>query len=97
MEFTQDEYEAFFIVKKIVSKRINPDRVMRSEAKSYLAVLLDNNSQKTICRLYLLGKKKYIGTLNARKVETKTQIRSIEEIMSFETPLNEIVRYYESV
>ncbi len=96
MEYTQDEYEAFFIVKNIVSKKVNPDRIARSEAKSYLAVLLDNNSQKTICRLYLLGKKKYIGTLNRRKVETKTQITALSDITLYSGLLNDIVNYYEN-
>ncbi|RZJ34803.1 MAG: hypothetical protein EOO51_08070 [Flavobacterium sp.] len=95
MEFTEEEFEAFHIVRKIVSHRVNPERITRSEAKGYLAVQLDNNRHRTICRLYLLGKHKYIGTLNYRKVETRTRIESIHDIGKFAKPLTEIVDYFE--
>lgn len=97
MELTRDEYEAFFMVKNIVGNKICPERLTKSDAKTYLAVQIDNSARKTICRLYLMGRKKYIGTISSRKVETKSEIRSLDEIARYSTELTAIVRHYENM
>ena len=96
MEYTEEEYEAFHIIKNIVGEKVNPSRLTRSEAKSYLAVLLDNSTHKTVCRVYLLGRKKYLGTISNRKVETKIEIKCLSDIHRFSGQLREIVNHYEN-
>ncbi len=96
MEYTEEEYVAFHIIKNIVGEKVNPGRLTRSEAKSYLAVLLDNSAHKTVCRVYLLGRKKYIGTISSRKVETKIEITSVSDIHRFSAQLRDIVSHYEN-
>jgi predicted type IV restriction endonuclease len=96
MKTAEEEYEAFYLIKKIVGERISPERLTKSEAKTYLGVLLDNSSHKTICRLYLLGRRKYIGTISSRKVETKTQITSLSDITRFSKQLQDIISHYDN-
>jgi hypothetical protein len=91
-----EEAQAFTLVKSILGQRIRTERLHRSDAKTYFAILLDNNSRRTVCRLYLGPKKKFIGTINDRKVETRTQIRTVDDILKFSADLMYIVSNYES-
>ena len=90
------ENAAYTIVRDIVCEKVSPERITRSGAKTYLAIQLDSKPHKTICRLYLDGKVKYIGTMNHRKVETRTRIHSLDDIVHFSRLLTDIVKYYES-
>jgi predicted type IV restriction endonuclease len=92
--FPQEQTEAFTLVKDIVDRSVSPERISLSEAKTYMAVIVDNNSHRTICRLYLNAKQKYIGTISDRKVETRTMIGSIYDIKEFSMLLNETARRY---
>ena len=42
-----------------------PSRIFMRAAKSYCAILVDDNNRKTLCRLYFNGKKKFIGIFDA--------------------------------
>ncbi|MBS1686926.1 MAG: type I restriction enzyme HsdR N-terminal domain-containing protein [Bacteroidetes bacterium] len=77
---TQEELEAFMIVKTILRQKIPVARVAYRDAQSYFAILLDDNNRKTICRLYLNGSKKYIGTFDENKKETKIEVTSLDDI-----------------
>jgi hypothetical protein len=92
-----EEQEAFSLVQNILDRSIQPERITRSEAKTYLAIIMDNNSHRTICRLYLGAKQKYIGTISDRKVETRTMIDSIYDIKEFSMLLNETARRYKNM
>jgi hypothetical protein len=90
-----EEIQAFTLVKSILGKKIRPERLHCSDAKTYFAILLDNNSRRTVCRLYLGPKKKFIGTINDRKVETRTQISSVDDILKFSDDLMYTITTYE--
>ncbi len=92
--YIPEEQEAFTLVQNILDNSVCPTRVSRSDAKTYLAIIMDNNSHRTICRLYLTSKQKYIGTISDRKVETRTMIDSIYDIRAFSSQLNETARRY---
>ena len=92
--YPEEQKEAFTLVKNIVDCSVEPERISISEAKTYMAVIVDNNSHRTICRLYLNAKQKYIGTISDRKVETRTQIGSIHDITRFSNLLKETARRY---
>jgi hypothetical protein len=92
--YPEEQQEAFTLVKNIVDRSVAVERISVSDAKTYLAVIVDNNSHRTICRLYLNAKQKYIGTISDRKVETRTQIGSIYDIKEFSMLLNETAKRY---
>jgi len=54
---TEEELEAFRIIQAISTEIIDPEKVYMRDAKSYCAILFDNNNRKPICRLYF-GKSK---------------------------------------
>lgn len=90
---TQEEIEAFLIVKTILRQHIKPTRIVHRDAQSYFAILLDDNNRKTICRLYL-GKKKCIGIMDEKKAETKHEIETIDDIYQFANNLVDTVKSF---
>ncbi|KAA9135855.1 type I restriction endonuclease [Microbacterium caowuchunii] len=80
IETTLEEIEGYQIVKAIACGEIKPVRVTHRDAKSYFAVLLDDNNRKPIARLHFNSKQKYLGLLDEAKVETRHPISSLDEI-----------------
>jgi hypothetical protein len=81
IETTLEELEGYQIVKAIACSEVKPQRVTHRDAKSYFAVLLDDNNRKPIARLHFNGKKqKYLGVFDADKIETRHAINSLDEI-----------------
>ena len=97
VETTQDELEAFMIVKTILRQKIPLKRIVFRDAQSYFAILLDDNNRKTICRLYLDGTKKYLVTLDAERKEVKHELSSLEDIFKHTELLFGIVEGYDGV
>jgi predicted type IV restriction endonuclease len=91
IETTDEEMEAFLIVKTVLRQKINASRVAYRDNQSYFAIMLDDNNRKTICRLYLNGQKKYFAIIDDQKKEVKTEIATIDEIFNFAETLNKIV------
>lgn len=95
VETTDEEKEGYMIVKTILRQKIKPARIAFRDAQSYFAILLDDNNRKTICRLYLNGSKKYIGTLDDQKKETKSEILTVDDIFLFSDVLCKTVEWYD--
>lgn len=91
---TEEELEAFMIVKTILRQKTKPGRIVHRDAQSYFAILLDDNNRKTVCRLYLGSKKKAIGIMTG-KAETKHEILTIDDIFNFGDQLLATVSDYD--
>jgi hypothetical protein len=89
----REENEAYHLVVDLLDQSVS-SRISRSDARTYLAIIMDNNSHRTICRLYLNSKNKYIGIISERKVETRTPISGIGDIAAFSGLLNAAARRY---
>lgn len=94
VETTAEELEAFYIVRSILRPIVESKRVVHRDALSYFAIFLDDNNRKPVCRLYLNGAKKYIGTFDSEKKELKSEITSIDDIYKFSEQLVSIVGVY---
>lgn len=92
---TEEEIEAFLIVKTILRQKIPVNRVTYRDAQSYFAIFLDDNNRKAVCRLYLDSNKKYIGLLDENKKETKNEIFSLDEIFNFSAELLKTIEFYD--
>lgn len=95
IETTEEEKEGFMIVKTILRQKIKPNRIVSRDAQSYFAILLDDNNRKTICRLYLNGSKRYIGTFDEQKKETRTEILTVDDIFQYAELLHKTVEKYD--
>ena len=91
IETTFEELEGFQIVRAIVCSNVKPHRVAYRDAKSYFAVLLDDNNRRTIARLHFNRSQKYLGVFDENKVETRHPITSLDEIYDYADKLRETV------
>ncbi|MEK7856939.1 MAG: type I restriction endonuclease, partial [Acidobacteriota bacterium] len=48
---TEDEIAGFNIIRAIAARKVDPKRIILRDAKSYCAILLDDNNRKTVARL----------------------------------------------
>lgn len=92
---TDEELEAFMIVKTILRQKIPATRVTYRDAQSYFAVFLDDNNRKAVCRLYLNGGRKFIGTFDDNKKETKNEIEILDDIFNHSEILLKTIETYE--
>jgi hypothetical protein len=92
---TEEELEGFMIVKTILRQKTAVNRVTFRDAQSYFAVFLDDNNRKPVCRLYLNGGKKFIGTFDETKKETKNEIKNLDEIFDYSELLLKTIEAYE--
>lgn len=94
IETTLEEIEGYQIVKAIACGETKPQRITHRDAKSYFAVLLDDNNRKPIARLHFNGRQKYLGLLDDAKVETRYPLDSLDQIYEFAEGIREaVVRY----
>lgn len=77
---TEEELEGFRIVKAIVCDVLPPARISYRDSKSYFAILIDDNNRKPLCRLHFNRAKKYVGTFDEQKNETRHAIDSLDGI-----------------
>jgi hypothetical protein len=76
---TEEELEAFQIMRAIVREVIDVNRVAMRDAKSYCAILVDDNNRRPLARLHFNRSQKYIGIFE-NKEEDRRPIDSLEEI-----------------
>ena len=84
---TTEEIEAFYIVKGILRQKVDASRIFYRDAQSYFTIILDSNNRKAVCRLYLGEKRKYIGTFDEQRKETKIEIFALDDIFKFGSQL----------
>jgi hypothetical protein len=93
---TDEEREAYYIVKAILRESVDPKRVAIRDAASYCAILLDDNNRKPLCRLYLSGAKKFLGVFDAEKKEERLPIAELQDIFKHADRLKLSAGYYAS-
>jgi len=94
IETTQEELESFYIVRSILRKTVEAERVVHRDAQSYFSIILDDNNRKPICRLYLNGGKKYIALFDEEKKEIRKEITTLDNIYDHADSLVEQVKKY---
>lgn len=77
---TEDEIDAYAIIKAIACAEVDPARVTMRDAKSYCAIFLDDNNRRPIARLYFNTKQKHIGIFDGKHETKKYDIDSLNEI-----------------
>ena len=82
------------MVKAIVRKAIDPDRVVMRDTKSYCGVLIDDNNRKPLCRMHFNRSQKYIGIFDGEKKETRHPIETLNDIFLYEQDLLETAGGY---
>lgn len=76
---TEEELQAFYIIKSLMGEMIDLDRITYKDTASYFSVLLDGKVTKWICRLYL-GQKNSSMVLVQNGENMKIPLDSINDI-----------------
>ncbi len=94
---TEDEYEAYLIVRAILAEVVEPSRIAIRDVQSYCGVLLDDNNRKPITRLhfnrvqYQISLFKHLGD---EKQEDRVPIDSPRDIYKHSATLRATVKAY---
>jgi len=94
IQTTEDEIEAYFIIKAILRKDIDIKRITMRDSQTYCAILLDDNNRKPLCRLYFNANRLQIALTEDKKQFVKHEIISLDEIYNFTDELNNTVKLY---
>lgn len=76
---TEEEVQGLMIVKAIVAKVIDPNRVVMRDAKSYCSILCDDNNRRAICRLRF-GKTKMAVSIYPEDNEIHVDIDCVTDL-----------------
>ncbi|GAA0523928.1 type I restriction endonuclease [Chitinophaga japonensis] len=93
---TEEELEAFYIVRAILRQSIDVKRVVHRDTQSYMGILMDDNNRKPICRLHFNGKKKTL-TLFDNEGGEKVDIQLLDDIYKYSERLLNAAKRYDEV
>ncbi len=95
IETTEEELQGYHIVQAILASETDPGRITWKDTRNYFNVLLDSNSWRPLCRLYLNSKSiKRIGLFD-KEDEYKEEISSISDIYRYADQLKGALEKYE--
>jgi hypothetical protein len=84
IQTTDEEIEAFHIVKAILRSVISGSRIGYRDAQTYFTVLIDDNNRKLVCRLYLNSpNNKGIAFVGDDKKEVRHKIETLDDIYKY--------------
>lgn len=93
-EPTQEEKNAFNIIRAIASEITDPERVKMRDAKSYCAILFDNNNRRPVCRLFFNDLEKKSIVFFDTVPEAMVKINNLSEIFLHKEHILATVRKY---
>ncbi len=92
---TDQEKEGLNKVRNIVAQIVDQNRIDVRTARSYCTVLLDDNQQKRICRLYFKATNVMrLGLFDEAKKETQHSLKSLDNISDYADQLRATVARY---
>jgi hypothetical protein len=91
---TQDETDAFNIIRAILREELSPDRVAIRDAKSYCAILCDDNNRRPLCRLFFNNPEKKTIVLFDGDGEDRIAITDLNDIFKFSDRLKATAKKY---
>jgi len=94
IETTEEELQGFLIVRAIAAEAAPVDRIAARDARSYFAVLFDDNNRKPVARLHFNGRTKFVTLFDAEKNETRHDIARLEDIYKCAPQIRAVVRHY---
>lgn len=92
---TEEELEAFYIVKSILRGVLPVERITYKDTRSYFGVQIDGNVRKTVCRFYFdQPTRKRIAIIDEDKNEKITKIKTVDDIYNMADELIETIKRY---
>lgn len=92
---SDDELEAFFIVKTILKSKVDMIDLYYKKTESYFVILYKNNVRKWICRLILTDSQKSIILPDAnKKLINKFTLTNLTDIMDYKNQIIDVIKRY---
>lgn len=92
---TEDEREAFYMVRAILREVVDVKRVAMRDQQSYCGILLDDNNRRPLCRLYFNGTKKAVGLFDGEsRKEERVAIADLDDLYGLAPRLKAAVEHY---
>lgn len=92
---TEEEIEGYSIIKSILGEILDAEKVVMRDTINYCGVCFDDNSRKTICRMYFNNsQKKYLGLFDDNKTEEKFPINQLSDIRQYADQIKATAKRY---
>ncbi len=91
---TEEEIEAFYVVRGILAGTVDVKDVVHRDTESYFGILYQDNNRKPICRFNFDKKRSQIMIPDENKVFTRYYIESLDDIYTYKDQLIEAVKRY---
>lgn len=91
---TEEEIEGMMIIRAIVRDTIDGRRVGMRDAKSYCAILIDDNNRKPLARLHFNSQNKSLGIFFDGKKEERVPISELGDIYNHSEHLRATAKKY---
>lgn len=91
---TEEEIEAFYLVKNILKTFVSVDDITYKDTESYFSVLYKGKTTKWICRFYFNSANKYFVVPDENKKEVKHLINGIYDIDNYKEDIISSVNRY---
>lgn len=86
---TIEEVEAYNVVKAILRDMVDAKRIFMRDQKMFCAVILDDNRNKNICRLWFNSSEKQVGIVDASGERVRRPIETVDDIFGLSEHLRE--------
>lgn len=96
VETTADELMGFQIVQAIAAQVIDPTRIAIRDNKSYCAILLDDNRNKTIVRLLFKKDILKVDFLGIKRDESAVTLEKVTDLYAYADDIKAIIQAYDA-
>ena len=94
IETTQNEIDAYNIIRAFAAETVSIDRIVMRDAKTYCAILFDDNNRKPVVRLYFNNPERLMIVIFDNDAEEKIAISNVNDIFKYKNRiLNSIYQY----
>ena len=94
MPLSQEELEAFSIVKSILREGWDISRLSCKNASNYVSVIIDGSIGKRICRFWFKGKKKSITIMGENRTPIRFEVGNLDDIYNHATAIKNALNLY---
>jgi len=91
---TAGELECYFIIKGILSEIISPSRIVAKDTETYFGILLDGNTRKWICRLFVYASKIVLQLPGEEKTIIKFELAETNDLFKYKKEIRDIAQKY---
>lgn len=91
---TEDELEAYRIIRSILSEMFDPARIVMRDAKTYCAILLDDNNRKPLCRLVFTKTMLRLVLLDKNRNDEKIELTTLVDIYKHASKIKSYAQCY---